>query len=392
MPILTYTPSGWVRAIASEFDNNETWKTVTQVYCMRTPDTWEPVYDSDDVQWITGTWSGCSATCGGGTRNRPVSCQSVATGATIADSFCDFLIGNRPASQEVCNTTPCSQCFYQVTGTYGWVYAWVTKEAYGTSELWWNGSLIYRGTFGQPTVNIGGTTYVRGAQQTTVVDPDNAGKFFGVYQICFAPTKTCRDFLYTNQGVNLNTMVDGYYHVYVNSVFSEKILRWNGQIIHREVADGTWNPFIIGGYKYTANTSGTYTNVRLNSTTVAGGYGICRETTIESPIHYCPNFGVSGGPDVISFAGDASYATGQTSDSPRGDVDINNNDNSAIYWHKTYVGRMNVSGNRQQPTRIGNYTYYIRSDYTAVAVYQSTGSSGFRVYIRYAPICRVPAI
>jgi hypothetical protein len=51
----------------------------------------------------TGSWGGCSATCGGGTQNRSVSCVS-SDGRTVADSQCS---GTKPATSQRCNTQAC---------------------------------------------------------------------------------------------------------------------------------------------------------------------------------------------------------------------------------------------------------------------------------------------
>lgn len=383
MPIFTYTENGWQRAIASEFDQDNTWKSVTQVYCMRTENEWEPIYDADSVEWVVGEWSNCSATCGGGTRNRTVSCKSVATGQEIARSFCAYLVGNEPTDQELCNTDPCSQCYYQVTGDYGWVYAWVTKEAAGASELWWNGELIFTGTFGQPTININGVTYSRGQQQKTVADPDNPGSFYSVYEVCFASTRECRPFTYTNQGTNLNTMVDGFYHRLVNEIFQEKIVIWNGNIIYSEIGDNNFNSIVVGGYKYSANTSGAFSTVQIDSVTSAQGYDVCRETTLEDPTSYCPTMGVY--PNGTTAA-NTFYAYGEFFGNSFNDIRAN----SRIYWNNQYIGPMTLSGGQQLPTTIGRFTYYLRGDwpsyYVTLRIYD--GSSIPR-YARYAPICRV---
>lgn len=58
--------------------------------------------------WFSGTWSACSASCGGGTRTRTVTCQKDGT-ATVADSNCT---DTKPATSETCNTGICY--------TYSW--------------------------------------------------------------------------------------------------------------------------------------------------------------------------------------------------------------------------------------------------------------------------------
>ncbi len=58
----------------------------------------------DTYEWTVGSWSACSAPCGGGTRTRTVACISVITGTVVSDALCT---GTRPQSSEACNTQPC---------------------------------------------------------------------------------------------------------------------------------------------------------------------------------------------------------------------------------------------------------------------------------------------
>lgn len=53
--------------------------------------------------WVTGDWSSCSQTCGGGTRTRDVWCER-ADGQKVDSGLCE---GTMPAKAEECNAQPC---------------------------------------------------------------------------------------------------------------------------------------------------------------------------------------------------------------------------------------------------------------------------------------------
>ncbi|XP_034935882.1 protein madd-4, partial [Chelonus insularis] len=59
------------------------------------------------TKWITGEWSECSASCGGGSRTRPIYCTEKNGNETIKlpDHRCNN--SHRPKNQETCNTISC---------------------------------------------------------------------------------------------------------------------------------------------------------------------------------------------------------------------------------------------------------------------------------------------
>ena len=58
--------------------------------------------------WMTGGWSACTESCGGGTQTRTVWCEDT-NGVTVADGFCS---GIKPGGSQTCNTQVCTTSFY----------------------------------------------------------------------------------------------------------------------------------------------------------------------------------------------------------------------------------------------------------------------------------------
>lgn len=65
-----------------------------------------------DYSWLTGSWSVCSKSCGGGMRTRDVICKRN-DGQTMADVYCQDQ--SQPPSQEACNTQACPDTGRDVT-------------------------------------------------------------------------------------------------------------------------------------------------------------------------------------------------------------------------------------------------------------------------------------
>lgn len=55
--------------------------------------------------WDTGGWGACSASCGGGTQTRSVTCERACDTTTVADGSCS---GGKPAISQACNPQSCS--------------------------------------------------------------------------------------------------------------------------------------------------------------------------------------------------------------------------------------------------------------------------------------------
>ncbi|XP_049815817.1 protein madd-4-like [Schistocerca nitens] len=60
------------------------------------------------VKWHTGTWSKCSATCGGGTKTRSVECKQTMAQNNIIPRHTTKCTGPKPPEKKACNKKPCS--------------------------------------------------------------------------------------------------------------------------------------------------------------------------------------------------------------------------------------------------------------------------------------------
>ncbi|KPJ10062.1 Papilin, partial [Papilio machaon] len=60
---------------------------------------------NQQYNWVYGEFTPCSATCGGGTQSRQVTCRSREELEVVEDSLCDT--GLKPVTDQTCNTDPC---------------------------------------------------------------------------------------------------------------------------------------------------------------------------------------------------------------------------------------------------------------------------------------------
>ena len=86
------------------------WRSVPQIY-VKIGGAWRALYS---YAWSLGGWGGCSASCGGGTQTRSVTCARN-DGVTVDDAVCLKLVGAKPATSQPCNTQSCISCRYNAS-------------------------------------------------------------------------------------------------------------------------------------------------------------------------------------------------------------------------------------------------------------------------------------
>lgn len=86
-----------------------TWSTTSFECTCADGETWDgDSCETTTYSWATGSWGSCSASCGGGTQTRAVTCENDIDSSTVADSNCDG--GSEPSGSQSCNTHSC--CTY----------------------------------------------------------------------------------------------------------------------------------------------------------------------------------------------------------------------------------------------------------------------------------------
>ena len=172
--MIRYNLSGTWRTVKNVYARvSGTWRTVGQV-SVRTGGAWRNVWS---YAWNTGSWGTCSASCGGGTQTRSVTCLRN-DGQTVADSLCTKYAGSKPAASQQCNTQSCAECRYSNTSPRYQVY-WFNLASQRTI-FQWNGEYVYENESALvSSCTVNGYLYTKGAIKEDVAPTQR-------YEICRA--------------------------------------------------------------------------------------------------------------------------------------------------------------------------------------------------------------
>lgn len=171
---------------------SSSWKSCKNVYT-KVSGTWKPIWS---YNWFIGGWSQCSATCGGGTQTRSVTCMR-ADGFVSSDDKCSSLVGPKPISQQSCNTHTCVECNYQhsscLQDQYTFRMKYVKnpdwgKDSFQQSEYVWGGIILaYSYSEGETARTINGYYYTKSTSQTSCIHSDSYTLQVYTYTICRQP-------------------------------------------------------------------------------------------------------------------------------------------------------------------------------------------------------------
>lgn len=160
------------------------WKTVGQIHT-RVAGTWRPAWS---YVWATGAWGACSASCGGGTQTRSVTCQR-SDGVGVADAVCVAYVGAKPAVSQSCNTQGCSVCnanasTYYVNNRYYHYVGAGGGQTVGDNDtnFQWNNNPFFTVNSIVSSATYGGCYYYSNGSIITYVD-DGYNKYYK-YGIC----------------------------------------------------------------------------------------------------------------------------------------------------------------------------------------------------------------
>ena len=100
--------SGTWRHLIPYVNISGAWRQIPQIY-INVNNTWRPLWT---YSWSIGGWGTCSATCGGGTQTRTVTCIRSGDNKISPDTFCTSQgAGTKPPTSQPCNTQSCVQVY-----------------------------------------------------------------------------------------------------------------------------------------------------------------------------------------------------------------------------------------------------------------------------------------
>ena len=159
------------------------WKSCINIY-VKASNEWKPLYN---YWWATGDWSTCSATCGGGTQTRAVTCyrSHAANNAldqqAVIDTYCTKTVGTKPITQQSCNTQSCNECRY-IKNQYHW-YVLTRKGVPKELEIIWSSNSVYSSVGGSlTTITTGGYKYDRNGTYKDRIY--SSGYYHSYYEVC----------------------------------------------------------------------------------------------------------------------------------------------------------------------------------------------------------------
>ena len=144
---------------------SEILKEAKNVWVKNTNNVLKPIWN---YWWTLGNWGACSASCGGGTQTRTVTCTRT-NNVVKSDSFCSDI--TKPSTSQACNTQSCNECKYDANTYWNDESALINMgegecTGYSYVVVMWDGEAVAYGD-GDEVVSIdGGYKFTRSTLQS----------------------------------------------------------------------------------------------------------------------------------------------------------------------------------------------------------------------------------